>query len=306
VFAAVDVGSNTVRMLLGDVRQGKVLPHNYERRITRLRGGQTDDGLAPEAMERTLSALYEFVDIAQGHNPELISVVGTEALRSAVNHPEFLKTFQEETSLTLKVASGEEEALLSARGALSAIDPTPDHSIIIDIGGGSTEVVLVSHAEVLFKYSCPLGVVRLAELESAMDQTENINQVIAELNIAISSSGLQQFISHPDTVVIGTAGTITTLAALDLGLSVYDWRKVNNYRMRRSRIQYFLDELTPLSVREREALPGMEEGRGDLIIPGLYILTALLKLFGKEGLIVSDFGLLEGLLLQMAAAVACD
>jgi len=299
MLAAIDVGSNTVRLLLGDVTQGKVQPIAYERRITRLKGGQTEKGLAPDAMERTLSALDFFSKTMVKHKPDAISVVGTEALRSAANREYFVEQVQQKTGLDLKIVTGTEEAALSARGVLSVVTPTPDHAIIIDIGGGSTEIILTKGMDVLFRDSCPLGVVRLAEMEFGSSADEFIGTMIKDLSGELASRQLLEKACCPQTTVIGTAGTITTLAALDLEMTNYDWRKVNNHRIQATRIDDYIYKLMPMSVLERERLPGMEEGRGDLILPGLAVLKKLLQTFVKPDLIVSDFGLLEGLLLQL-------
>ncbi len=304
MLAAIDVGSNTVRLLLGDVVQGKVQPIAYERRITRLKGGQTEDGLAQDAMDRTLSALDSFSKTILKHNPDAITVVGTEALRSAPNRELFVDLVLQKTGLDLKIISGAEEATLSARGVLSVVAPTPDHAIILDIGGGSTEIILTNGLDVLFRHSCPLGVVRLAEMEFGSSVDEFIGTILKDLSRELSTRQLMETACCPQTSVIGTAGTVTTLAALDLEMTTYDWRRVNNHKLQAAIIDKYIHKLTPMSVQEREGLPGMEEGRGDLILPGLMVLKKLLQTFVKPELIVSDFGLLEGLILHSADNVA--
>lgn len=303
MLVAIDVGSNTVRMLLADIVQGKIQPIAYERRITRLKGGQTEKGLAPAAMERTLSALNELAKIARRTYTGPIVIVGTEAVRSATNCDAFVESVRQATSLEMEIISGEEEAALSAKGALSVIDPEPENAVIIDIGGGSTEIVFVKQSETLFRYSCPLGVVRLAEMAPDY-RNEFILETIADLGSVFSASNLQEVISSSRTQIIGTAGTITTLAALDMKMTTYDWQRVNNYRMASERIVYFLEKLSSMTLAERESMPGMEGGRGDLIIPGLNILQKLLNILDKNELTISDFGLLEGLILQSAADTA--
>lgn len=305
MLAAIDIGSNTVRMLLGEVVANQVRPHRYEREITRLKGGQTSEGLATESMERTFVALRRFKLIAEKYHPDNIIVVGTEALRSACNGNEFKKKLKEETGLVLEIISGEEEGRICAAGVLSALHPSPAVSIIIDIGGGSTEVILVRGQELLFRHSCPLGVVRLAEMES-LRQKAFITEETAKIRQSLAGDSLCHVWADPDAVFVGTAGTITTLAALDMEMSPYDWEKVNNYRIDDIRIEHCSRLLSSLTVEQRESLPGMEKGRGDLILPGLTVLSGLMKLFGKKEMVVSDFGLLEGLLLQMASASASD
>ena len=303
MYAAIDVGSNTVRMLLGNVRNGKVIPFAYSREITRLKGGQTEAGLAPESMQRTLTALQRFHTEILAHEIKALVVVGTEALRTATNAKQFIDKVHHQAGMSLTIFSGEQEARCSARGALSVVDPIPESSIIVDIGGGSTEIVITRGTDVLFSQSYPLGVVRLAEMKGR-GATDFIGEILTEIGIMFTERGLLDTACLPTTDFIGTAGTVTTLAAIDLGMVEYDWRRVNNHRLSALAIDGIYDRLVPMTVAERERLPGMEAGRGDLIIPGLQVLKGLLELFSKNELIVSDFGLLEGLLLQMAAEAA--
>ena len=299
MIAAIDVGSNTVRMLLGEVDDGKVVPHRYEREITRLKGGQTGEGLAPEAMERTFSALKRFAVIASEEGAARLRAVGTEALRTASNGAEFVDMVRREADLEIEIIDGLEEAGLSAAGVLSALDAGPKNAIIIDIGGGSTEIILVCQGNVAFRHSCPLGVVQIAEMGSnrnwqafITDQTSRIGQLIQQKQIA-------DIVKDSETLFVGTAGTVTTLAAIDLEMATYDWRRVNNYVMSREMIEEIMLNLQRLSTVERENITGMEKGRGDLIIPGISVLQAMMKMMDKESLVISDFGLLEGVLLQL-------
>ncbi|BCR05013.1 exopolyphosphatase [Desulfuromonas versatilis] len=298
MLAAIDVGSNTLRLLLGEVRQGLPVPIAYHRQITRLAGGFTEEeGLAPAAMERTLSALRRFAALAGESGVTRIRAVGTEALRRAVNAGAFLRQVQQSTGLRIEVIGGAEEALLSAAGVFAALEPRPAASLVFDIGGGSTEFVLVEAGRVRFRQSFSLGVVRLCErLPDAEEQRSLIHTVIGDLQSSLAAAGM---VFPRDWALVGTAGTVTTLAALDLEMAEYDWRRVNNHRIGRARLQQLQQLLDPLQPAERERLPGMEEGRGDLIMPGLAIVQALLERFARQESIVSDFGLLEGVLLSL-------
>ena len=217
MFAAIDVGSNTVRMLVGKVSKGMVLPVLYSRKITRLKGGQTNAGLTHEAMQRTLAALQHFRSELLTFEVDTLTVVGTEALRSAANAEHFIEQVRQLTGFPLNVLSGEEEALCSARGALSVIAPTPSNAVIVDIGGGSTEIVVARGEEILFSHSYPLGVVRLAEMDGKRVE-ELIASNLQALGKALKENGLLDVVCRPSTVFVGTAGTITTLAASDLGM----------------------------------------------------------------------------------------
>ncbi len=252
-------------------------------------------------MERTLSALREFAEILVENGIKKVRCVGTEVLRTAANAPEFVRQLAEKTGMSLEIVAGEREARLTAAGVLGALDPRPADCLIIDIGGGSTEFILCHAGVALLHRSYPLGAVRLAEdFTDTASMRVCIDTILEKFRAEVEEKNLLRFIVTPECHLIGTAGTVTTLAALQLQMSPYDWRRVNNLVLRKSNLCELRKLLVPLSVAAREKLPGMEKGRGDLIVPGLHILLAVLDLFSFELLTVSDFGLLEGVLLESA------
>ena len=304
MLAAIDAGSNTLRLLIGKVENGKVAPLLYERRICRLAGGFKDEeGLSPEAMERTLFAFLQFAEVCEKNNVKKVRAVGTAAFRQAINGEKFVSKVRAATHLPLHVISGEEEAETMAAGVLCALDPIPDHVLIVDIGGGSTEFVLCAKQKVLWARSLPLGVVRLIEgRESPQARQHFITQTLAQLNVELESACVFNKVDINSVALVGTAGTVTTLAALDQQMTEYDWRQINNYVMPPSKIQYWQELLAPLSPLERESLPGMEAGRGDLILAGIEIILGVMQLLHNTSLTVSDFGILEGLLLSLESS----
>lgn len=294
--AAIDIGTNTVRLLLGTVVEGHICSPQYRQTITRLGGGMTkQEGLTPEAMERTLFALQQFSQIIHPFSPETLRVVGTEALRRATNAAEFVGRVRQATGFEIDIISGAEEARLTTCGVLSVLRPLPTRSLVVDIGGGSTEFILLEGQQLQFEKSFPLGVVALAEDTDPARRQRNIASHIKALLHDLFL--LRQGACLPRLELIGTAGTMTTLAALALGMRVYDRNQVNNFILQQSWLQQTLRELTQLTPQQREQLPGIEPGRGDLILPGLAIVLALLQAFAADRILVSDAGLLEGLLL---------
>jgi len=302
VYAAIDVGTNTVRLLLARVDAGKIVPVRYYRKVTRLGGGFTaDKGLAPEAMERTLSSLREVSAILRAENISRTRAVGTAALRDALNGRAFIASVFSEIGLSIEIINGDEEARLCARGVLAALEPRPERCLIFDVGGGSTEFLLQAKRGTLFHRSYPLGVVTLSEEFKTVDlQLGRIRRVLDFFSCDLADSGCLKMVSSEDVALVGTAGTVTTLAALHLGMIDYDWRRVNNLLLNRPLLESLLYRLLALSPNEREVLPGMEKGRGDLIVPGLYIVLELMVRLGKNCLTVSDHGLLEGVVLMLA------
>ncbi len=304
MFASLDVGTNTVRLLLGETRNGRIEPYHYLRRITRLGGDfSPEKGLSHAAMDRTLAALVDFSDFLQQNPVAGISSVATEALRRAVNAHEFVTRAAKETGFKLDIIPGELEAQLSSAGVLSALSPTPEKALIFDIGGGSTEFVYVLDGKPLFWRSYPLGTVMLCEhLPGEVAQRAHIDRTLRLLEEDLCRAGIGYPL--PDgTLPVGTAGTVTTLAALDLKMEDYDWQRVNNYQLDMITLQQLQISLEQLSPHEREQLPGMEKGRGDLIIPGLRIVESIVDFCSSSRLTVSDFGLLEGGLLRASGTL---
>lgn len=299
MFAAIDIGSNTVRALVGHVDEGQVIPHSYVRQITRLGGGFCPErGLCDAAIDRTVRALVQIHQQLAAFELAALRVIATEAMRRAVNADRLVERVQQQTGFSIEIISGDEEARLSAAGILSALQPLPEVCLFFDLGGGSTEVGLVRQGRLNFFRSYPLGVVRQAEEQPTPEQRKaHIRQVLNQLKLDLQ----QQLGLMPAAIAcVGTAGTVTTLAAIDQQMADYDWRKINNYRLSAQQIQQWKAALERMTAAERCAVPGMEEGRSDLIVPGCEIIQGLLEFCGSDALIVSDFGLLEGALLQLA------
>lgn len=301
MFAAIDVGTNTVRLLLGKIAGDQIIADRYERAITRLGGGFTPQrGLAPDAMERTLRALTEYAAITAEACVRKVAVFGTAILRQAKNADEFQARFLHTTGLTLEIISGGKEASLSCRGVRCGLDPTPDECLIFDIGGGSTEFILYCQGKIRFQNSYYLGVVNLSEQFSDPEQQKSrVHEVLDCLADDLSRAGYDPAILR-DMLLVGTAGTVTTLAAVHLGLAVYERNWINNLLLSRNDLASLRKRLESVGLPERENLPGMERGRGDLILPGLTIVESLMDRMGYDVLKVSDSGLLEGILLSLA------
>jgi exopolyphosphatase/guanosine-5'-triphosphate,3'-diphosphate pyrophosphatase len=297
MFAAIDIGSNTLRMLLGTCEGEGVHVQQYLRKIVRLSGDFCpQNGLHQDSMQRAFNALKGFSDAAGRAQVTAIRVVATEAVRRASNRDHFVDRVKRETGLTVEVIDGDREAELTSSGVLSVIDPLPDKAIIMDIGGGSTELICLGSGRTLFQKSYPLGVVRLCEEAEGDDQRQTIiSDVFADFRSQLEDLNLYA----NDYCLIGTAGTVTTLAAMHLKLNDYNPTLINNHRLPLSWLKTILADLLPMSYSEREEVVGMEQGRGDLIPHGINIVLALCQTMQQEQLKVSDSGLLEGLLKEM-------
>lgn len=294
-IAAIDFGTNTARLLIADLAvDGRFSQVALKRKVVRLGGGfSRQHGLAEDAMARAAECLQEFSDIIDQHAVTTIRAVATSAVRDAANGPVFVEHISRETGIRLEVIDGATEGRLTLAGVLAGLDEQPQELLMFDVGGGSTEYTLARGCRPCFVQSLPLGVVRLTEgkadsaemADKIGRELDGLEQRLAELELAVDSRGL----------LVGTAGTATTLAALSLGMATYDYRKVNNHVLDLHEIQRLYDLLSPLTPEERLLHAGLEKGREDLIIAGSLITIMTLQRFGFTQMKVSDYGLLEGL-----------
>jgi exopolyphosphatase / guanosine-5'-triphosphate,3'-diphosphate pyrophosphatase len=301
ILASIDLGTNTARLLVGSSENGRVERHFISRRITRLGGGFTKDrGISPEAAGRTISALEDFARSIAEYKVDKVRAVATSAVRDAANRTEFCNEVRSATGIELEVIPGELEGKLTLSGVVSGLDTFPGSLFVFDVGGGSTEYTLASGENILFTRSLPLGVVRLTEGKVGIDAiAAKVEKELGSLSRDLQSSSLTDRLSS--ATLIGTAGTATTLAAISLKLSDYDYRKVNNHLLSLDEIKAIFSTLLPLTPEERLLqIAGLEKGREDLIIAGTILTIKTMELFGFSTLKVSDYGLLEGVLIHLA------
>jgi exopolyphosphatase/guanosine-5'-triphosphate,3'-diphosphate pyrophosphatase len=296
--AAIDLGTNTSRLLIGYADADRTIrPVLYMRRITRLGGGFTKEGgISAEAGERTVAALRDFAAEIRRHRIARIRAVATSAVRDAVNRIEFCAQILNESGIEIEIIDGETEGLLTLGGVLAGVDEGPADFLVFDVVGGSTEYTLACSDKVLFTESIPLGVVRLTEGKITLPaMEEKILRELRTLREKLGGKGLLPRLEN--AVLVGTAGTATTLAAISMEMTDYDYRRVNNYVMEMEEIRNIYAKLLPMPPEKRLMVPGVERGREDLIIAGMLITMKTMELFGFRQLKVSDFGLLEGVLL---------
>jgi exopolyphosphatase/guanosine-5'-triphosphate,3'-diphosphate pyrophosphatase len=294
--AAIDFGTNTARLLIAERSSTGIVPIHVEREIVRLGGGFTDEkGLSDEAIERGLACLHRFSKIIADYGLQQVNASATSAVRDAVNGACFVETVLQETGIHLKVIDGDLEARLTLNGVLSGLDSECSTLVVLDVGGGSTEFTVSCQGTPVFIRSMPIGVVRLTEgFKSLNDMVERVQFVINQLYIDLFTAGISL---SDDSVLVGTAGTATTLAAIKMEMVDYDYRKVNNFTVNRSDVQEIYDRLSCLSPLERLSIKGLEKGREDLIVAGMIIISEVMDKFEFSRLKVSDYGLLEGLAL---------
>jgi exopolyphosphatase / guanosine-5'-triphosphate,3'-diphosphate pyrophosphatase len=286
--AAVDLGTNTTRLLVADVEDGRVDELHRETRITRLGEGVDARGrLLPLPIARVRNALSDYRRTLERLGAERTLAVATSAVRDAENGEAFLGEVEWSYGFATRLVSGDEEAELTRRG----VEPKPG-TLVVDIGGGSTELIVDD-----FHASLDIGAVRYTERfvhSDPPDPQELDNCARAVLAI------LEDRAQIDAQSAIGVAGTVTTLAALDLGLERYDRERVHAHVLTTAGARVQLERLAALPLRERRELPAIEPDRAPVIVAGAVILVSILDHFGFEAIEVSERDILDGIALAAA------
>lgn len=299
-LAVIDLGTNTVRLLIADVRaHGAWTTVHTEQQVTRVGEGLRLTGeLREPPMARTCAAVASYVTRSRAAGASTVRIVATSAVREARNGDAFAARIARETGERVDVISGEEEARLTLRGLRRGLPIDVTDLVAFDIGGGSTEYVLARGGALRHAVSLRLGVVPLAErfaFPGTLDDARYAT-LLAEIRAQLATELPAAIMPASIDVLVGTAGTVTTLSALDLELAVYDPERVHGHRLTRAAVDRLLARLAGLTQEQRAVLPCLEPGRADLIIPGTAIVIATMERFRVEELIVSEYGLREGIM----------
>jgi exopolyphosphatase/guanosine-5'-triphosphate,3'-diphosphate pyrophosphatase len=286
--AAVDLGTNTTRLLVADVDDGRIDEVHRETRITRLGEGVDARGrLLPLPIARVRNALSDYRRTLEGLGAQRTLAVATSAVRDAENGEAFLGEIEWSYGFATRLLSGTEEALLTRRG----VDPKPG-TLVVDIGGGSTELIVDD-----FHVSLDIGAVRYTERFVHTDPPDP--QELDECARAVHAI-LEELVQVKAQSAIGVAGTVTTLAALDLGLERYDRKRVHAHRLTTAGARTQLERLAALPLHQRRELPAIEPDRAPVIVAGAVILVSILDHFGLEEIDVSEHDILDGIALAAA------
>ena len=301
LVAVVDCGTNTTRLLISDGRGSAV---DRRSTITRLgRGVDATGRLDPAAVERTLECLLHYREAIDRHNPTAVRVIATSAARDAANRSEFLQPAEAILGAAPEVLSGHQEANLAFRGAVRELDPSEGPFLVVDIGGGSTELSYGTQ-HCTDALSLDIGSVRLTEKYIHHDPPQP-----EELSACLTVTEL-----HLDDVVraipalgspcrlVGVAGTITTVAAVDLGLATYDRDHLHHFRLSKDAAEDVFRTLATEALADRVHNPGLHPGRADVIVAGVCILVKIMRYFDFDECLVSESDLLDGLALSLLEA----
>ena len=306
-LATIDVGTNTTLLLVASVVGPRVEVLDERAEITRLGRGiggranvEKPGALAQEAIDRTLAVLRDYAGIARRHGAR-IAAVGTEALRRAPNAAAFLGPAAEILGSQIEVIGGEREAALTFRAVTASFaDVAAGQIAVVDIGGGSTEIVLASRGEIGFRVSLPLGSVRLTEAHVRHDPPTAADRAAIEAAVDAAIRAVP-FARTPGTLV-GVAGTVTSLAAMALELGSDDPARVHGYRLSRADLGRQVARLGSATQAARERMIGLDPRRADVIFAGALILDRIAAAAGAGDVLVSDRGIRWGLLHELAEA----
>jgi exopolyphosphatase / guanosine-5'-triphosphate,3'-diphosphate pyrophosphatase len=302
VLAAIDCGTNSTRLLVARGAGADKQPLARVNTITRLgRGVDANGHLDPEAIARTVEVLRDYRALLDEHGAERLRVTATSAARDAANRDEFFDAAEAVLGVRPELLSGTEEAELSFLGATAELDPGDGPFLVVDIGGGSTEFI-VGTGEVEGSMSIDVGCVRFLEqyIEHDPPQPEELHACISVTqqwmeDVARELPGLRDA-----RTFVGLAGTITTMAAVEIGLDEWDRDAIHHFRFPREAIEDVFRTLVTESLADRVHNPGLEAARADVIVAGACIFAAIVRWLDADECLVSESDILDGLVASLA------
>jgi exopolyphosphatase/guanosine-5'-triphosphate,3'-diphosphate pyrophosphatase len=304
-LAAIDCGTNSTRLLVSEGSGRRRRPLERLNVITRLGEGVHATGLLqPAAIDRTVEVLRQYKAEIDLHGVTAVRMTATSAARDAANAADFLDVAEAVVGVRPELISGDEEGQLSFAGATAELDPAQGPFLVVDIGGGSTELI-VGRDRVEAVRSLDLGCVRLTEkhLTSDPPAPEELSNAIAEVTDELDEVFREIPAMRSAPTVIGLAGTITTVAAVEIGLPEWDREAIHHFRLTRAAAEEVFRTLATEPLADRVHNPGLEPARADVIVGGCCVLVGLYRTLGIDELLVSEADILDGLAFSLAERV---
>jgi len=304
--ATIDIGTNTTLLLVArpaeDGSEPQVLDQQAE--ITRLGRGIGEDGrLGAEGIAATLAALQRYAAIAARHGAR-VAAIGTEALRRAPNAADFLTPAARTLGTPVEVITGEREAALTFRSVAASFpaEVAAGRVAMVDLGGGSTELIVSQRGQVGFRHSFPVGSVRLHERHIHHDPATPAEQAAVAAEVAATlAEATGELKRAPIDLLVGVAGTVTSLAAMSMNLSTYDPARVHGSRLGAAALDAQIDRLAGATQAQREQMAGLDPRRADVILAGALLLREIVRMAGVPEVRVSDRGIRWGLFFEQAS-----
>jgi exopolyphosphatase/guanosine-5'-triphosphate,3'-diphosphate pyrophosphatase len=302
-LAGIDIGTLTCRLLIADLTEDGALKEICaQRRILRLgEGVDRTKQLSDSAMDRVIACLKEWREIVESHQAGACAVVATSAVRDAANRRVFLERVKGEAGFDVEIITGEEEARRTLLGIRSGLPPGVTDVLALDIGGGSTEFILDRPGQAPIVRSINIGVVRLCErvLKQDPPTAEEIDQARKWVRRE-TLSAIEEMNHYRSAAFVGTAGTITALAAMAQKLPTYDPVLIHNYTLTLETVRELEQTLLSRKKADRIGLPGLEQNREEVIAAGAIIVRTVMETLGMSEVLVCDLGLREGVLIDLA------
>ncbi|MFA6540565.1 MAG: Ppx/GppA phosphatase family protein [Bacteroidota bacterium] len=298
-IASIDIGTNTILLLIADVTSTGIHRVVHDEQVIARLGKGVDAArmISPGTFRRVTAFLADYKKRCGEFRVDVIIATGTSALRDAANSGEFCQFVLEQTGISIEIISGEEEAHWTYRGGISEFAHRSNSFSVIDIGGGSTEIIVGDARVIAQKTSLNIGSVRITErfLKTSPPDKESI----AEAQHFVKSLMPHEILRIiPSTLAIGVAGTATTLAAIQQRLPLYEPSKISGFQLSPSMVRSMLEDLRGKNIEEIKSIPQISEGRADIIVAGIIILLEFMEAANLQTLTVSDRGLRYGIVLR--------
>lgn len=304
-LAAIDIGSNSIRLMIAEATpDGNYRILDDEKETTRLAQGLAETGeLSEEAMSQSLDALGRMKSIVEGYAVDALEVIATSAVREASNRRKFAKAVKDRLGLQVEVISTEDEGMLSFRSVERHFDLKETNAVIVDLGGGSAELVFAAHGIVEEVVSLPIGSVRLTErfIRGDPPGDEECERIQKEVRARFRSATRK--LKFTPQVMIGSGGTFMALANISQRMRGESFGSIGGYEVSRSEVRHILDNLRRMPLRARRGVPGLNADRADIIVAGLIVIERLMKHLRVNRLQVHDRGIRDGLLQRMIGQV---
>ena len=296
-IGTIDIGTNSMRLLIADYNNGKIENRKKYVNTTRIGQGVDKEGyIREEVLQRNINALEEFANICKVEECQAIYCMGTSALRDSKNGNVFVNRAKQKTNINVEIISGNEESNLGFMGVLEGLD-TDEQILVIDIGGGSTEFIVGDIEGIKFAKSENVGALRMTEKFLAKDPIDtnefsNMSKFIySEIKDTIDYIKSKQI-----KKIVGIGGTITSLSAMNQELEVYSMEKIHNSEVSIKNIKDILQNLKQMTLNDKKTLKGLQPKRADIITAGVEILNIIMENLEIEKIIVSEYDNLEGLM----------
>lgn len=298
IAAGIDIGSNSIRLLIAEVENNKIKDIIYQEKATTRLATNIDKTsmLAEEPFNNSINVLANFKKAIDKYNINNVLTVATSAVREAKNGNDFIKAAKD-IGIEISIISGNEEGMLEYLGVCSGLN-VDTQPLILDVGGGSSEIIYKTSNNEVHTESHKIGVVKMADM---FDFKSSNNNSLEDCQKYIKEFFKDVVIPDNIETFITTAGTATTLAAIDMKMTEYDYKKVNGYKLHINKVKETLSKVYNTPYAERINITGMDKGREDLIIPGIIIILEILSKTSLEYITVSDFGLREGAVVRAAS-----